>query len=93
MRKTTREQAQDIARRYLREELWTGYTVRDVLAWDEIDSAKPCIYYPKPFDIENCWIVYLDGPYTGWMLKSSDIIIVSKESGEVFYAGSANDEG
>jgi hypothetical protein len=32
----------------------------------------------------DCWVV---------MLRSSEIILVAKESGEVVYHGSANDEG
>jgi hypothetical protein len=39
----------------------------------------------------DCWVVYV--PLPTLMLRSSEIIVVAKESGEVVYHGSANDEG
>ena len=89
----TREQACEIAAQYLQQKSWGNFKVNKVLAWDEINFRKPCIYYVRPFDIEKCWIAYLDGPWTGLALKSSDIAIISRDSGEVVYAGTASDEG
>jgi hypothetical protein len=88
----SREKAANIASQYLQEN-GRGFTVNDVYSWDEIPFRKPCLYYVEPFDITQCWIVYLNGPDTGLMLKSSDIVIVSRDSGKVFYFGTANDEG
>lgn len=89
----TREQARDIADRFLQEKPWSGYEIDRVLAWDEIDFAKPCIYYVRPFDIEKCRIAYLRDPTEEIMLKSSVILAISRDTGEVHYFGSANDEG
>jgi hypothetical protein len=41
--------------------------------------------------LEDCWVVYVPLPTP--MLRSSEIILVRKGSGEVVYHGSANDEG
>ncbi len=89
---TSRENAALIATQYLREK-GRDFTVSEIYSWDEIPFRKPCLYYVEPFDITQCWIVYLSGPDTGWMLKSSDIVIVTKDSGKVVYFGTANDEG
>lgn len=66
----------------------------------ELESYK---LYDKPMDqlciynkpTEPCWIIdapWLDGK-DGEVLRSSRIIMVSKQTGKVLYDGSANDEG
>lgn len=42
-------------------------------------------------DLSDCWIVRVHGPSN--QLVSSQIIAVSKKTGEVIYAGSAHNEG
>ena len=50
--------------------------------------------YGSPDDLSKCWIVYYDTPATQYsFIGSSDIVVVSMETGEVLYAGSGNDEG
>jgi hypothetical protein len=92
MPEITREQARDIAINCIEAEPGNGLKVNKVLAWNEITFAKPSIYYHKPFDVEKCWIVYLDDPETDLTLKSSAIMIISQDFGEIFYYGTANDE-
>lgn len=64
--------------------------IREVRALKEISRA-PVLYYRVPVNLEDCWIVYLASRRLG--LQSSQIILVSKEQGEVLYYGSAHDEG
>lgn len=58
---------------------------------DELTAARPVLYNCP--DLEDCWIVYAESPLSGIMLRSSDIILVSRTTGAVLYAGSAHDEG
>ena len=44
-------------------------------------------------DLSDCWIVYLERMGDRLMLRSSEIVAVSKRTGEIVYAGSAHDEG
>jgi hypothetical protein len=41
--------------------------------------------------LKDCWIAYVSSRHLA--LQSSQVVLVSKESGEVIYFGSANDEG
>jgi hypothetical protein len=84
-----RERARRVAQQYLttHPELGQGLAIRDVYSLEEIDFRRPAIYA----QLENCWIAYVERPHSG--LVSSMIVVVSKNSGEVVYAGSANDEG
>ena len=43
--------------------------------------------------IEDTWVAYLEFPNEPLMICSSTIIIISRETGAVLYAGDANDEG
>lgn len=63
--------------------------VREVLAGNEV--VRPPTVYGLGVPIEECWIAYLDSGRTG--IYSSDVLIVSKEDGQVLYSGSAGDEG
>ncbi len=52
-----------------------------------------CSIYNPP--VESCWVVqtsWNDGK-DGSVLRSSRLLLISKQSGEVLYDGSANDEG
>lgn len=65
--------------------------VRQVLSLGELDFAKPRIYNYPPETLLRYWIVYLQRPLLG--LFSSEVMLISKEDGEICYWGSANDEG
>ncbi|MDD5476134.1 MAG: hypothetical protein PHU03_06430 [Syntrophales bacterium] len=57
------------------------------------DQPANCRIYNMPK--EPCWFVYVpwgDG-YDGCMLRSSRVILVSKQTGKILYDGSAGDEG
>jgi hypothetical protein len=64
-------------------------SVREVLAGNEV--SRPPTVYGLRVPIEECWIAYLYSGRTG--IYSSDVVIVSKEDGQVLYSGSAGDEG
>jgi hypothetical protein len=91
---TSREDARRIATEYLREWVspWGPAHVREVLTWDELTSARPRPY-GAPAAVETAWICYLDEPQAPLMLRSSTIIAIARDTGEVVYAGSAEDEG
>jgi hypothetical protein len=65
--------------------------IRDVLAWDEITPRKPVLYLTQPVRPEDYWVCYLEPRVM--MLASSEIVVVSRETGGVLYTGSACDEG
>lgn len=91
--KVTRDDARRIAEEYLAEnrvEATTG-TIWKVVAWDEIEWRKPAAYARPTSEWENQWIVYLE--QEGCAIRSSMIISVDQETGEVTYAGAAHDEG
>jgi hypothetical protein len=90
MTEITRQIAVEIASQFLKENA-KGFTVKDIYTWDEIPYRKPCLYNLKPEEAKG-WIIYLKGPNTGFMIKSSDILIISRDFGEVLYFGRANDE-
>lgn len=48
------------------------------------------VYALRP-PVTECWVIYI--PQRGIALRSSVVILVAKESGEVVYHGPANDEG
>jgi len=54
-------------------------------------APKPSLYLTRPVRLEDCWVCYLEP--RPMMLASSEIVVASRETGEVVYAGSANDEG
>lgn len=67
--------------------------VSQVLSLEELDFAKPRIYGYPPEMLLQYWIVYLERPLRGMGLFSSEVMLISKEAGEICYWGSANDEG
>lgn len=56
---------------------------------NEITARHPNLYGGP--NLAECWIVYAEQPPTA--LRSSAIVLVSRQTGKVLYAGSANDEG
>lgn len=66
-------------------------SVEVVLDLHEADPPPTLIYWPAmTTGLEDCWIAYVSSPHLA--LQSSQIVLVSKESGEFIYFGSANDE-
>jgi len=43
--------------------------------------------------LRRCWIAYAERPADCCMVASSDIIVVTQETGEIVFCWSANDEG
>ncbi len=69
----------------------TGWrpTVSKVVDSTEIDSAPPRLYGVP--DLSGYWIAYIVPARVA--IQSSQIVLVTKSSGEVAYYGSAHDEG
>ena len=71
----------------LARDLGTG--VRAVRALEELKSKAPVLYgWP---DLAACWIAYGARPASG--IFNSNIVVVSRSTGEIFYSGNASDEG
>jgi hypothetical protein len=89
----TRDQASRIAAEHLRRASdLVGAKVRKVVAWEEMTWRRPSIFNAPP-GIESSWAAYLRFPNEPLMSCSSKIVIVSRTTGAVLYAGDANDEG
>ena len=86
-----RESARSLVEEYLRQVGRTEFSVEKLCDVSEIRTRLPSVYGVRIDD--RCWIAYLRGPMTGFCVKSSDIVVLSKETGRVLYFGSANDEG
>ena len=95
----TGETARRIAETYLAQHPDLGATgVGEVRRWNERPGGFPGIYWagwsrPAPDELARAWVAYLARPGDGTMLRSSLILVISHGTGEVLYAGSANDEG
>jgi len=68
-----------------------GSTISDVLRLHEVRFRAPSIFGLPEDRLRDCWIAYVDKPLRGH--SSSEVIVVDAATGEVVYAGSANDEG
>lgn len=89
----TREQAVGIATEHLgREPEFVGARIRRVVAWEEMTWRRPSIFNAPP-GIACSWVAYLEFPNEPPTSCSSTIIMVSRTTGAVLYAGDANDEG
>jgi hypothetical protein len=86
----TRDEALRIAEEFLAHDPRPhgGRRVRYVFGIDELPFREPCLY---AVDVARCWIAYVDRPLRG--LMSSEIVLVAKDSGDIVYSGTANDEG
>ena len=65
--------------------------ISEVCDYDEIRSRRFNPYGCRIEKLEDYWIVYAQ--HSGRFLRSSDVILVSKEDGSVGYAGGISDEG
>jgi len=83
-----RESAQAIAETYLRGVGW-GYGISTVRLLAEVGRG-PTLYNGP--DLSRCWLAYVDMRESPW-LGPSTVILIDQETGEVLYAGGANDEG
>ena len=87
----TKAQAERIAAVYLRLTThFEGARVRTVVAWEEI--RRICLFNAPP-GIEESWVAYLHFPNEFGVLRSSRVIVISRRTGRVLYAGDAGDEG
>lgn len=86
-----RDEARQIAEAYIASHpgRLAGATVSVVRSLEDDGFRRPNAYGVR---LEGCWIVYLEGTSVE-ALKSSEIIVVCKTTGEVVYSGSAHDEG
>ncbi|MDO9567249.1 MAG: hypothetical protein Q7J15_10965 [Candidatus Desulfaltia sp.] len=90
----SRSEAFEIANKYVKTcPLEECVGIREILSIEEIVCRRPCIYGHPDEKMKNYWIAYLSIPSKRIMLSSSTILLISKETGEIIYAGSANDEG
>jgi len=88
-RNITREEARAIAEEFLSHSPvpLDGNSIGEVHAVPEAGSLS---IYGAP--VEECWIAYVNRPFTG-IVRSSTVLLISRRTGKVVYAGSANDEG
>jgi hypothetical protein len=86
----SKEQALEIAKRFL-EESGRTYELDGPRSYEE--CGRLYIYKVKPFREEDCWFFYLQEIPRVHALRSSTILVISKENGKVMYFGSAGDEG
>ena len=63
-----------------------------VLSYEEIDISVPRIYNFPAERLQHFWVAYVEHANRG-VLASSLVLLVSKETGEIVYIGSANDGG
>ena len=81
----TRAEARRRAERYVFDRMFDGAEVQDGA------KAKLCIYNRGDWSPENVWVVYKNPKEIA--LKSADVILVCKRTGQVLYEGSAGYEG
>ena len=90
----SRDQAKVRAEKYLQDRSMLGaFSIRHVYSVEEIQFRLPLVYGCPEESLENCWIVYLERLLDKIQLRSSMIILISKETGSTVYFGSAKDEG
>ena len=82
----TQQVAKEIATKYLTEHPVAGIDgIETILSHGEPGSREPAYYYPEPIDLDKCWIAYAKP--TALRFGGSHILIISKETGKVFYSG------
>ncbi|MBU2573569.1 MAG: hypothetical protein KKH28_05785 [Elusimicrobia bacterium] len=82
----TQQVAKEIATKYLTEHPVAGIDgIETILSHGEPGSREPAYYYPEPIDLDKCWIAYAKP--TAHRFGGSHILIISKETGKVFYSG------
>ena len=86
----SREQAREIAEVAVIEHR-LGFEIDRVVSLEEVSGRPPC-HYLAAGSLDRSWIAYVK-PGLPLRLRSSDVVVIDKESGEIIYAGSAGDEG
>ena len=81
----TRDEARRRAERYVLNRIFKGATVRDGAA------VRLGIYTRSNWTGKDVWVVYKNAGENA--LKSSEVVLVCKRTGQVLYEGSAGDEG
>jgi hypothetical protein len=87
-RSISRDEARAIAASTILER-GLGSGVSNVLLVEEITWRHPQVYNGP--SLAECWIAYVERPVR--CLGDSSVVLISKTTGEVLYAGGANDEG
>lgn len=83
------ERAQQIAEAHAAE---TGRgLVDEVVAGSDLGGRRINVYGAPP--LETCWIAYLRRPDLPFGIRSSEIVMICRVTGDVLYSGSAGDEG
>lgn len=89
-----REEAKRIAEDFLRAKLpGETFHIREVYDYFEYPWTLERIYEYQETPWTTCWIVYYVEACDQLLLRSSTIVVLSKENGKVFYRGSTGDEG
>jgi hypothetical protein len=93
----TREAAWKIAEDYLQahprpncDGIEKVYSIPEL---EEFMIRRPCVYGLQTETLLRCWIAYAKRPANYCAVVASDIVVVAQETGEVRFAGPANDEG
>lgn len=89
----SRQEAREIALQAISrmECLSEGTGVAKVLSAEELERGRLSIYWASSVPFDRCWVAYIERPLVG--MRSSLVVVISKDDGEIVYAGSANDEG
>jgi hypothetical protein len=82
----------EIVKNWMKENEMYG-SFRGPYNYDEIPYSKPTVYKIFPENDGDLWFFYLQEPNPTRMLRSSTILILSKETGRIVYIGLAHDEG
>jgi hypothetical protein len=87
-----REEALGIAKNWLKE-MNRDDPLVGPYSYDDLSSSgrKPFVYNVTKTKLEDCWYFYLKE--TRLILRSSTILVLSKNDGSKVYFGSAEDEG
>jgi hypothetical protein len=92
----TRDQAFDLAQDYVvthrSEAFMPSLRVVDLDELRRERRREPALYWVSKVSLEECWLVYCSGSDRLGLFPSM-LVAVSKDTGEVVYAGSAHDEG
>lgn len=89
----TREQALEIAREHLRraDPPLQGREIERVVSLEEPGSTRRPRIYGRRAPLDECWIAYVAESFLG--PQPGIVILISRRSGSVVYAGRAYDEG
>ena len=83
MEKINKEKALEIATKQVLRVTPSIYKITDSL-------PSNCAIWGSP---KNCWYVFYSYNLNPNVIESSSVMCISKETGEILYNGSANDEG